>query len=221
MGYVKKAAAVAAAGLVLAAAVPTFAEAAGKFQEVVIRNTDSEAVPTKAIGTTPVSGSVAVDGPVSVSGAVSVPDGVTINGTPTVNLAGGSVAVAPPERFVRQLTATGEGGGESCVDLPVPEDKRYLVEAVHLDISTDGEPDVYIRLVRSTGPGATSLLRFTTPLTQRGAAFGSVRMFTGRVEGPFVAHPALESGQFETLSLCARGADTSARGVFVGESSPL
>jgi hypothetical protein len=231
MGYLKKAAAVAGAGLVLAAAVPTLAGAAAKFQEVVVRNTDSEPVPTKAIGTTPVSGTVGINTPITIGGgtvgisgtptvnvaggSVDIPGGVAINGTPTVNVAGGSVAVAPPERFSLQLSVSPSSGAENCADLAVPSGKRYVVEAVHLDVSTSAtDPSVYVRVVRAE-PGFASLLRFTTPLTQWGAAFGSSRQLSGRVEGPFVTQ-ALPSGASETLGLCVNDANTSARGVVVG-----
>lgn len=194
MGYVKRVVAVAGAGLVLAAAVPTFADAAVRAQDVLIRNTDAEPVPTKAIGTTPVSGSVAVTGPVSV---------------------------AAPGRFTGQAEAGGGPGGENCTDLAVPAGKRYLVEAVHLDVNTtEAEPNVYIRLVRALGPGNTSLLRFTAPLTQRGPAFGTSRSLSGRVDGPFLAH-GMHNEQFETLSVCVNGAGTSTRAVFVGEVESL
>lgn len=220
MGYVKKAAVIVAVGLVLAAAAPTLALAAVRAQEVLVRNTDAEPVPTKAIGTTSVSGAVGINGPVSVSGAVSVPDGVAINGTPTVNVAGGSLTMAPAERFVAQASATGGTGGEVCSDLAVPADTRYLVEAIHLDVNTSAEPNVYIRLTRATGPGATSFLRFTAPLVQRGPAIGSFRSLSGRIEGPFVAHPS-NAGSFEILALCVQGEGTNARAVFVGEVGAL
>ena len=193
MAYLKKAAAIVGAGLVLAAAIPTFADAAVKAQEVLIRNTDAEPVPTKAVGTTPVSGTVGVSGPVTVT---------------------------RPERFTGQAEASGGPGGEDCTDLVVPAGKRYLVEAVHLDVGTSAEPNVYIRLTRATGPGSTSLLRFTTPLTQRGPAIGSARSLSGRVEGPFVAH-GLTDGRFENLAVCVNGDGTSARAVFVGEAESL
>jgi hypothetical protein len=60
-----------ALGALVIAALPTFAHAGETFKDVIVRNTDSAPVPTRAIGTTAVAGEVSVANTPSVNVANS------------------------------------------------------------------------------------------------------------------------------------------------------
>lgn len=92
-----------AGSLVVVSLLPSLAGAAvGKFQEVIVRNSDAEPVPTKAIGTSQVE---------------------------VTNL---PAAAAAPERYSTQVAFTApDSATETCGNDPVlPEGKRMVVESV-------------------------------------------------------------------------------------------
>lgn len=130
----RKAFMVIVAGLVVAAAVPTFASAAKKVEEVLIANEDSDPVPTKAIGETLVGDG---DGPLTVDGSMS------ISGTPSVNVGNGDADAIPVRQPGEPFNATEffdlDGGVGRSSSFSVPADKTLILEFVSVrDIGMTG-----------------------------------------------------------------------------------
>jgi hypothetical protein len=110
---------------------PTLATAANDaFKDVVVRNTDAEPVPTKAIGTTQVAGSVEVTGTPTVS-VGNTPNVNVTNASPIpVTNVGGPAATSVAKHL--QFSFGGFAGGQSfdIVDYVVPAGKRLTIELV-------------------------------------------------------------------------------------------
>ena len=111
---------------------PTLATAAGDtLKDVIVRNTDAEPVPTKAIGTTQVAGSVGIAGTPTVS-VGNTPSVNVANATPipVTDVGGGPLATSVAEHL--QFAFGGFAGGSSSdsVDYVVPEGKRLTIELV-------------------------------------------------------------------------------------------
>ncbi len=97
---------------------PISTAAADKFQDVVVRNSDGEPVPTKAIGTT------------AVQGAVS------IVGIPTVNIAG---SARIPVQFTFEVRFSGTSSVSTSNAYTVPAGKRLEIRHVDVQESTPAE----------------------------------------------------------------------------------
>ena len=113
---------VVASSLLVVTALPTLATAASKFTDVVVRNTDSEAIPTRAIGTSKVE---------------------------VTNLPAGSDA--PVDRYLAQVAFTAfpdPGSPRTCSDAPafVPAGKRFVVERMTFEV-TNGTTAPYLTLL--------------------------------------------------------------------------
>lgn len=188
MSITKQAAVVICGAALLAASAPTVASGVGKVTDVFITNGDDKPVPTKAIGTTAVSGAVSVPGGVSVNGKpdVAVPDGVSINGTVPVTS-------AAPERYNRRFGAThaDDGSSEVCTPVEVPDGKRLVVDVVHFEAEAGDVADTYVRQVTDMGPSGFLFDRFRPEPTSGNG---------GRLEGPFIGDDK------STLTVCAREA---------------
>lgn len=191
----RKAGFVIASAALLAASAPTIAQGVEKVQSVLITNGTDRPVPTKPVGTTPVSGAVEV------------------SGTPTVRLADGQVvAVAPraPQRFTKRLVAFNNGDGvENCTTLEVPDGKRYVIEGVLFELNPLGDVRPSAHLLIATGSGSTSFDRFTPDLTSRSGNF-----LNGRLDGPILAQPD------STVAVCG-GPRTEASGILTGTVEDL
>lgn len=123
MNVFKKVLAVVGAGLVLAAAVPTFADAAQKFQEVIVANEDSDPVPVA-------EQNLDADGNIRVHEQ-------------------GTVAVQEVrEPFQRSSRFDNWGGKEfrSFSSISVPEGKMLIVEKVSFRVAVEPGQQVHARV---------------------------------------------------------------------------
>lgn len=189
---------VVASSLLVVTALPTLATAASKFTEVVVRNTDSEAIPTKAVGTAKVE---------------------------VTNLPAGSDA--PVDRYLAQVAFTAFPDPDStttCSDAPalVPDGKRFVVERMTFEV-TNGTTAPYLTLFGVGVEPAIPLVRTQVAGEDRGpdapqdrwAAVVPGPLVLGEVDSAFNDQPG---GSELQASVCIEtGADLrSVRAQFAG-----
>lgn len=184
MSVFKKALAVVGAGIVLAAAVPTFASAARGLQEVLIANDDTQPVPTRPVGETTVNGSVAITGTPSVA----------VSGTPSVEIANQSpldvaLPATDPTRIEGNVWIGGTDGdpdrhghqnGEPIAT--VPADKQFDIDFVTLVASSSVDDATLLEAFLLVSPPGAELAIYPLQVTPHPDGTGHAGIVSQQVD---------------------------------------